>query len=221
MTAPFFDFRCGYCKQARGGPLVACLPVPVDPNVRSRTIVEPGSPTRYQALLECPHCRNKTFLDFVYRAEVQIEQQPYPINRLVRVMACFPEYPEPKAAPDIPPSIAAPYLEAQRVFHAGAYPSTLAACCTVIELIGAHFAITGKLYQIIDGLQQRGLLIQSLADWAHALRVMRNEALHAGMAVPEVDARECLAFIELVLDLLFVLPARVERLRGETPQRHA
>lgn len=212
--APFFDFRCGYCKEAQTGPLVALTPVPIDPNTRSKALVTLGQPTRYHALVHCSRCLYATFLDFVYRSDIPIEQQVYPINPAVTPKACFPEYPEPKAAPEIPTTIAAAFLDAQRVFNAGVYPATLAACCTTLDLLGAHYSIGGTLSRIIDGLQQQGLLIRSLADWAHTLRVLRNEAIHAGMAIPEVDARECLEFTTLVLELLFVLPARVERLRS-------
>jgi hypothetical protein len=73
-----------------------------------------------------------------------------------------------------------------------------------------------RLVQRIDALRDAGVITRDLADWAHSLRLDRNESVHELEATPE-RAIEYVEFIKFVLEAAFALPARLKRLRTSTP----
>jgi hypothetical protein len=58
-------------------------------------------------------------------------------------------------------------------------------------------------------LQIRGLIDDTLAEWANAMRIIGNEGAHfTGLAVAREDAEDALSFAEALLDHLYVLRKR-------------
>jgi hypothetical protein len=72
----------------------------------------------------------------------------------------------------------------------------------------------GALYHRIEEAAKNGLITSEMAAWAHEVRLDANDERHAdesaGLPTDE-DAKKCIEFTRALGDLMFVLPARVER----------
>src|SRR5690606_12395756 len=78
-------------------------------------------------------------------------------------------------------------------------------------------ATKGPLVERIDSLAERSVITEVLRDWAHALRVDGNAAVHGFEGTREA-AEELVEFIKLFLHVTFELPAAIEqRKAGKKP----
>jgi hypothetical protein len=68
---------------------------------------------------------------------------------------------------------------------------------------------TGNLYSRIENLHNRGLITESLKDWAHIVRESGNGAAHEELPVSEEYATELLSFSEMLLMYIFTLPGMI------------
>jgi hypothetical protein len=72
----------------------------------------------------------------------------------------------------------------------------------------------GTLVQRLRQLAADGLVDETLARWADALRTVGNKGAHyTGRAVLREDAEDALAFAEALLDHIYVLRRRFEDFR--------
>ena len=72
----------------------------------------------------------------------------------------------------------------------------------------------GNLFPRIDKAKEDHLITEEMAAWAHEIRLDANDQRHADDNAPlpsEADARKSIEFALALAELLFVLPARVER----------
>lgn len=66
-----------------------------------------------------------------------------------------------------------------------------------------------KLEKRIDDMASDGIITPALKDWAHALRLDGNDALHGSAPADEQTSRQMQAFLENLLTYLFTMPERV------------
>ncbi len=119
-------------------------------------------------------------------------------------------------APTLPSTGAPPHTPAnvERFFEQG-----MANLSGQWDAAGAMFrkaldtALTAKFPDIKGSLAQRiqkagddGLLTSDMAEWAHEIRRLGNEAVHEDDPFSEGDARVLHSFTDLVLRYLFTLP---------------
>ena len=74
--------------------------------------------------------------------------------------------------------------------------------------------ITGKLVVRIDTAAKAGDLTQDMAEWAHQIRLLGNDATHEEEPFSEEDARSMHAFTDLMLQYLFTLPGMMAAARS-------
>ena len=74
--------------------------------------------------------------------------------------------------------------------------------------------IKGSLAQRIQKAADDGLLTADMAEWAHAIRRLGNDAAHDDEPFSEEDARVLHAFTDLVLRYLFTLPGMMAEARA-------
>ena len=75
-----------------------------------------------------------------------------------------------------------------------------------------HGANGGGLKDKIDSLAKRNVITQSLADWAHELKSIRNDAAHhaeKGTVLERKDAEDAVQFAEMLFLYLYTLPGMV------------
>lgn len=74
--------------------------------------------------------------------------------------------------------------------------------------------LEGSLYKRIDTAATDNLITADMAKWAHKVRLDANEQRRSDLesTLPEVeDARQGIEFTKASVELLFVLPAKVNK----------
>ncbi len=117
---------------------------------------------------------------------------------------------------DAPASVTRAYDQATRAFSAGLYEPSALMCRKAIDAAAISLGAQGdSLYDRLSALRQAGHIDKRLLDWAHAIRLVGNEAAHdPHLEVSRQDARDILDFTEAILIYLFALNRRFERLRA-------
>lgn len=125
-------------------------------------------------------------------------------------------YPAPQQlSPSVPPSLRREWEEAQTCFRAKAYSACVVMVRRTLEGTCADQGIKeNTLARQLKKLVSDGLVDQTLARWADALRIVGNKGAHfTGKPVPREDAEDALAFAEALLDHIYVLRRRFEQFR--------
>ncbi len=169
----------------------------VNPNA---SLVDPGAASsRYYAI---PSDESACVLNASYKVEAQ-----YP--------SCDIEQPE---AEFLPPGIALDLSELLQIQHSS--PRwTVAACRRILEKAckEALKENTEKkpLYDLIEAALNNLETTQQISKWAHTLRVLGNEAVHkSDKAITAKEAQQSCDLTRLLLDLLFVYPEKIKKLRN-------
>lgn len=123
-------------------------------------------------------------------------------------------YPPAKTAHDDIPEPARRFLEqAFQSIHAPD-AAAMVAGSAVDAMLKLHGFEKGTLYARIDEAKVAGLLTESMADWAHEVRLGSNRPRHADKERPHVspeEAVQAVEFAEALGHFLFVLTARIQR----------
>lgn len=131
------------------------------------------------------------------------------------VTAIYPRIPHPTAPSDVPPKIAATYIEAQENLRTGKLETSMILSRKCMEL--ATKAVRGeagqfeKLAKRIQSLRTEGVITKDMAEWAHAVRLDANEFVHTDEDATRTQAEDLLHFTEAFLLYAFTLPAMVSR----------
>lgn len=122
--------------------------------------------------------------------------------------------PEFEALPtDLPERAGAYLFQAIQSIHAPAGAVML--CASAVDaMLKAKEYIEGSLYSRIEKAAKDHMITESMAKWAHQVRLGANDQRHAdGNAdLPdEADAKKSIEFVKALGHFLFVLPARIEK----------
>ena len=123
-------------------------------------------------------------------------------------------YPERRSlSRAVPEPLRHEFEEAQTCFAAKAYKATVVMVRRVLEGTCKENNVQERvLAKSLQRLKEQGLIDTTIAEWAHALRVLGNEGAHyTGRQVPRDDAEDALAFAEALLDHIYVLRKRFEK----------
>lgn len=71
--------------------------------------------------------------------------------------------------------------------------------------------LNGTLEKRINTLAADGKLTQDIADWAHSIRTLGNEATHDEDEPTDENVADLAAFTRVVLEYLYTMPAKVGR----------
>jgi hypothetical protein len=88
------------------------------------------------------------------------------------------------------------------------------AASAVDAMLKAKGLKDGSLYSRIDKAAADHLITVEMARWAHEVRLDANDQRHADEEVPlpqQADAKRTVDFALALAQLMFVLPARVQR----------
>ena len=147
------------------------------------------------------------------------------INRMGwQVVRTWPEAPKPRIPDHLPEPVAKAFLSAERNFaqkameeaSAGSYGRAL----DVGTKLYAPDLAGVTLYNRIKKLAEQHRITTDLAAWAHAIRLIRNDALHEIDSVSRDELVAIRGFTETVLTYLFTLPGMLkarQALTGEKP----
>lgn len=123
-------------------------------------------------------------------------------------------FPEAKKVHEDIPDIARRYLQqAFDTLHAPDAAAVMAGSA-VDAMLKALGYTDGSLYSRIDKAKSDGKLTQSMADWAHEVRLGSNRPRHSDGERPHVtydEAVQSVEFAEALGTFLFVLTAKITR----------
>ncbi|HTC71559.1 MAG TPA: DUF4145 domain-containing protein [Solirubrobacteraceae bacterium] len=125
-------------------------------------------------------------------------------------------YPAPtRLSTNIPSGLRRDWEEAQTCFRAKAHAACVVMVRRTLEGACADQGVKERtLAKNLKKLAEDGLVDETLAQWADALRIVGNRGAHStGTEVPREDAEDALAFAEALLDHIYVLRMRFERFR--------
>ena len=119
----------------------------------------------------------------------------------------------PSVAQELPERPRTFLSQAQESIHAPAGAVMLAA--SAVDSMLKHRGLTeGSLYVRIEQAATQHMITAEVAKWAHAVRLDANDQRHADEAATlptDADAQRSIDFATALGEILFVLPARVER----------
>lgn len=201
-------------------------------------------PVQLKQLLQldrCPHCSvARPHLGVVSQAQTNDQNGRVRFWRVYQCNSCsglvtaastagFDQavtemYPQPQQVSDEIPEPARTYLsQSAESLHAPSGAIMLAAS-SVDAMLKAKGYKKGSLYERIDQAAAQHLITADMALWAHDVRLDANEQRHADENAPlpgQGDAQRCIDFVRALGDILFALPARVERGRKAAQQAGA
>ncbi len=156
-------------------------------------------PTERVSFLSCPSCQEP----FV------IVQEDYGED------FSDPEVLYPQVArlnPNLPKPILAAYAEADSCFRSRAYTAATIMCRKTLEgLCAEHSVAKAPLVAQLRELRDRGVIESKLFEWADALRISGNEAVHdVAVTISYEDARDILEFTNALLEYVFTFRDKFE-----------
>jgi len=123
-------------------------------------------------------------------------------------------YPVPRElSDDLPPRVRE-YLGQAVNSLSSPSGAVMLAASAVDSMLKAKSLTEGTLYTRIDKAAEDHLITPDMAKWAHEVRLDANDQRHADDAAPlpgEAQAKKCVDFAIALGELLFVLPARIQR----------
>jgi hypothetical protein len=123
-----------------------------------------------------------------------------------------------KAPDEYPDSIGRYWLQAKRNLREKNWDAAAVMARSALQLsLRAHQAKGSNLKQEIDDLATKGLLPPLMKDWAHLVRDLGNDSAHPNLDAPATtskDASDIVAFLDFLLEYLYVLPKKINDYRG-------
>jgi len=115
----------------------------------------------------------------------------------------------------MPDVVRSSYEEAVLCEGAGAWTGCVVLVGRALEAVCRASAPSERtLAGALKGMLQGGLLSQEVYDWATELRVIRNYGAHATEErISELDSREALDFLQVILELIYELRPKFQRFR--------
>lgn len=92
--------------------------------------------------------------------------------------------------------------------------AVMLAASAVDAMLKAKNLKTGSLYERINQAVSQHLITPDMAQWAHDVRLDANDQRHGDETAPlpgPADASRCIEFAVALAQVMFVLPARVQR----------
>lgn len=157
----------------------------------------------------CPACGGATMITYRIGAGEALQ------GHALKDMRQFPAPPDYTPPAIWPEDLATAWTDSAGTRNAALSPAghlrQIGACLELaLNLLDARGP---RLINRIDDLRARNIITQTLADWAHHLRVLRNDAAHEHKGTA-AEAREAFEFLQIFLHLTFTLPAQIARHRA-------
>ncbi|MFY9292717.1 MAG: DUF4145 domain-containing protein [Methylorubrum rhodinum] len=130
----------------------------------------------------------------------------------------WPKPPDPKTPPHLPASVARAFDQAERAFSRKDTDAAVImygrALETAVKIAFPH--VTGTLFQRINMLVAGHDLPPAIGQWAHEVRIIRNEAAHDIESLSIEDMTATRDFVDAVLRYAISLPKEIELRRAAT-----
>ena len=175
--------------------------------------VEKKHPQRRKTLnydtCRCSNCGNLTMVLWAESTSggiVNFRATPWPL-KIVK----HPEH--------WPADVGRHWLQAKRSLEGKNFDAAAIMARSALQIaLRKNGASGNSLNQEIDDLATKGILPPIMKDWAHAVRLMGNDSAHPkpdADGPPPEDVKELVRFLDFLLEYLYDLPHRIQRIRGK------
>lgn len=169
------------------------------PNMANRCHIEVDGAQEYYVVVQCQSCKHCTMMRTTIFGSIQ---EVWPSAKTY--------------SSDIPERARKKLMEAQGTLGFPS-PSILCSCAAIDWMLKAKGYTQGNLFPRIERAASDHVITEDMKAWAHEVRLGANAERHADMDEPEPtreDAERLLKFAEALAEILFELPARVQRGRA-------
>jgi hypothetical protein len=108
-------------------------------------------------------------------------------------------------------------LEARRSIEGKNWTAAALMARSAVQLVARSHGARGKnLKEEIDELAVKGLILPSMKEFAHEVRVLANEGTHpqpGTTGTDEKDAKDVVEFLGLLMTVMYNLPKQIEEYR--------
>jgi len=109
------------------------------------------------------------------------------------------------------------WVEARRSIEGGNWTAAALMARSAVQLVARSHKATGKnLKEEIDDLAAKGLILPSMKDFAHEVRVLANEGTHpqpGTKGTSEKDAKDVVEFLSFLMTVMYNLPEQIKEYR--------
>jgi len=165
---------------------------------------EEGDLTTYYRFGHCVRCRRPGLLAELETGqdEYEVQSQEYPATRNIGA--------------HLPDKVDESFREALRCEVAGAPLATAVMVRRTLEAIGRTFDSEARtLARVLRTMKDQGLISEELAQWGDALRFIGNIGAHpTDDVVTMQDAREALDFLVAIVDTIYVLRPKFQKMKA-------
>lgn len=110
------------------------------------------------------------------------------------------------------------WVEAKRSVEGKNWTAAAIMARSAVQLVvRSHGAIGKNLKEEIDDMASKGLILPSMKDFAHEVRVLANEGTHpqpGSKGTSEKDAKDAVEFLSFLLTVMYDLPKEIENYRN-------
>lgn len=175
----------------------------------------------------CPLCGRPNLILFETQrstltnivAVVKAPESLFGGQSVIEVSRVLPTVPSMADHPSWGPTISDPFVSAQANARERRSPAlTIAGCRMALEEMTKRLGATSSdnLKVRIERLRDQGVITASLADWAHHIRLLGNDAVHEIGGTQE-EAAELIEFTHMLLDMCLTLPETMAAKRAKKP----
>lgn len=177
--------------------------------------------------MSCAGCGKPSCAEVASRPNGQligIEAMPYSLATMGwAVRNLWPDPPRPRLPDYLPDAVAKAFLSAERNFpqngmeeaSAGSYGRALDVATKLFAPEFAGLALFARIKKLAETMR----ITPELAAWAHAIRFIRNDALHEIDSITRDELVAIRGFSEMVLTYLFTLPGMLRERQSVTDER--
>ncbi len=190
-------------------------------------LVQKLSEVSGNAFFSCSACRKPVcaFFSWNSRETVQADVTDLQSNWLrtfeeagYSIQKVWPKALASEAPDDVPAHVVRNFLQAEdarkRKHNEAAGMAYRRALELTLKDVGPD--LKGTLQKRIDKLAEIQRLTPDLAQWAHSVRELGNEAAHDEPEPSEEDVDDLAAFTRILLEYLYTMPAKVRKRSPET-----
>src|SRR5262249_20978346 len=131
---------------------------------------------------------------------------------------------DPKAPDHWPTQVGSAWEQARKAINTKSWDAAAAMAGRALQsMTRGHFkAKPGSLEKEIEELRNKGILPETMVEWAHEIRLLRNIGAHPDAleaAVDADDAKDIVEFLEYFLIYTLNLPKQISDYKGRRAQK--
>jgi hypothetical protein len=191
------SWTCGHCSLMVGGNL-GYYKMSTSQGMQKGVLLQPNQVTpSIPRIVICPHCEKPTY----FEGTIQMPGVAYGAE-----------------VAHLPPDVVGLYKEARNCVSVAAFTASILATRKLLMNVAVAQGASpnGTFQGYVGYLADNGYIPTKATGWIDHIRKKGNEATHEIPPMSQEDAKDLLAFMEMILKTVYEFPARVPGASGGT-----